>query len=101
MRSKGKKRVPAPPADAATAVALLAWLESAGVATISEAQVLFAAADPSAALSVSELARRCKMPMSSVSRLVWGLTERGLLSLNSVQGDRRKKIVRAELGAAA
>lgn len=88
-----KKRTP-PPTDPATAMKLLAWIATAGVTSVEQARLLFAAADSEA--TVSDLARRCSMPMSTASRIIWQLTESGLLSMHGVSGDRRKKIVRAE-----
>ena len=48
-------------------------------------------------LDVSEICRATGLPISTGSRLVWGLHERGLLEYVPHATDRRRKLIRAKV----
>jgi DNA-binding MarR family transcriptional regulator len=75
-------------------------LRANGFESLSEAAVFCAAANATVndePLGVSDIARATNIPMSSASRYVWDLQERGLVEYVSHQKDRRMKLVRARL----
>lgn len=69
----------------------LASLQERGVDTMAEARILLAAAGDG--LSVSEIQEQTEMPMSTVSRVLWALSQGGWLEYAQHPTDRRKKIV--------
>jgi len=50
-------------------------------------------------VSVSDIGRALNLPMSTVSRMIWELSQRGLLAYKANTKDRRSKLVRANLDA--
>jgi DNA-binding MarR family transcriptional regulator len=84
------------PSEAAATADLLRRLANKGINTITEARLLLnAAAAPGSTLT--ELARRLKLPMSSVSRCVYDLVKLGLIEYEAKAGDRRAKVLRANV----
>ena len=70
--------------------------------TVAEAAVFCAVATATAAgtlIGVTEIRRATKLPMSTVSRLVLGMNQRGLLEYTTDPTDRRLKLIRAKLEA--
>ena len=70
--------------------------------TLSEAAVFCAAADATAAgapIGVTEISRAVRRPISTVSRHLWELSQRGLLEYTTDIKDRRIRRVRAKLEA--
>lgn len=80
--------------DIDNTAAVLTKLKAAGVTTVAEALVLFAAITPPANLDMSEIHKRCGIPYTSVSRILFTLKNLGLVSYESDRADRRRKIVR-------
>lgn len=77
-------------------------LRANGFESLSEAAVFFTAATATvndALYGVTEISLASDLPNSTVSRLVWVLSERGLLEYTSHAKDRRIKLVRARLDA--
>ena len=77
-------------------------LRANGIETVSEATVFCAAATATAngaPSGVSEISRATKLPISTVSRLIWDMSRRGLLEYMTDSKDRRKRLVRAKLDA--
>ncbi len=52
-----------------------------------------------APIGVSEISRLTKLPISTVSRLLWEMSQRGLLEYTTHITDRRMRLVRANLDA--
>lgn len=70
--------------------------------TLSQAAVYCAAAIATAAgqpLDVSEIRRSTGIPITTVSRVLWGLNQRGLVTYVAHATDRRKRLVHAKLEA--
>ena len=77
-------------------------LRANGFETLSEAVVYCAAATATAngaPSGVSEISRVAELPISTVSRLLWEMSQRGLLEYTTHINDRRRKLVRAKLEA--
>jgi hypothetical protein len=77
-------------------------LRANGFENLSEAAIFWATASATVndkLIGISDLSRASDIPMSSVSRYVWVLHERGLLEYTSSSGDRRLKLMRARLDA--
>ena len=77
-------------------------LRASGFDTLSEAAVFCAAATATAkgTLSgVTEISRVTRLPISTVSRHIWELSQRGLLEYTTSIDDRRVRLVRAKLDA--
>lgn len=78
-------------------------LRANGIENLSEAAIFCAAASATVTdklIGVSDLSRATEIPMSSASRYVWMLHERGLIEYTTDSGrDRRLKLVRAKLDA--
>jgi len=72
--------------------------------TLEEASVFFSIdelQELGVTLSVTDVAKRLKIPMSTASRVIWALVQMKLLHLDSAAGDRRKKIVRVDVKRAS
>src|SRR5262245_61586252 len=70
--------------------------------TLSEAAIFSVAATATAdgkLCGVSEISRAVRLPVSTVSRLIWTLSNRGLLEYTSDHRDRRVRLVRARFDA--
>jgi DNA-binding MarR family transcriptional regulator len=50
-------------------------------------------------IGVTEISRLTKLPVSTVSRLLWEMSQRGLLEYTTHGTDRRKRLVRVKLDA--
>ena len=77
-------------------------LRASGFETLSEAAAFCAAATATAkgTLSgVTEISRATQLPISTVSRLIWDMSQRGLLEYTTDINDRRMRLVRANLEA--
>ena len=77
-------------------------LRANGFENLSEAAIFCAAASATVndkLVGVSDLSRATDIPMSSASRYVWMLHERGLLEYTTHGRDRRLKLMRARLDA--
>ncbi len=77
-------------------------LRANGFETLAEAAVFCCAATATAKGklgTVGELSRITKLPATLVSRVVWDLSQRGLLEYTAHSTDRRRKLVRAKLDA--
>jgi DNA-binding IclR family transcriptional regulator len=77
-------------------------LRANGFENLSEAAIFCAAANATVndrLVGISDLSRASDIPMSSASRYVWLLHERGLLEYTTRSGDRRLKLMRARLDA--
>ena len=77
-------------------------LRASGFETLSEAAVFCAAAAATAKgklSGVTEISLVAKLPISTVSRLIWELSQRGLIEYTADIKDRRMKRVRAKLEA--
>jgi len=73
-------------------------LRAMGFDSLSEAAIFCAAAGATAndkPIGVSDLSRATDIPLSSVSRYVWTLLQRGLLEYTTQSRDRRLRLVRA------
>ena len=80
----------------------VAALRANGFDTLAEAAVFCAAATATAKstlIGVTEITRITQLPISTVSRLIWGLSERGLLEYATDPKDRRMRLIRAKLEA--
>lgn len=94
MKSKGQKL----PIE--TLAVTVTALRANGFESLTEADIFCTAAgglpngEP---MDLSEICRALKLPISTGSRLVWGLHERGLLEYVPHASDRRRKLVRAKL----
>jgi DNA-binding MarR family transcriptional regulator len=73
-------------------------LRESGIETLAEAG-LFCAAASSQEMTLAQIVRLIGMPFSSASRVAYSLLERGVLTYTPHPTDRRKKFVRANLGA--
>ena len=68
--------------------------------TLSEAAVFCAAATATAKgtlAGVTEISRAAQLPISTVSRHIWELSQRGLLEYAMDSNDRRARPIRAKL----
>ena len=77
-------------------------LRASGFETLSEAAVFCAAATATAKgklSGITEISLVAKLPISTVSRLIWELSQRGLIEYTTDAKDRRMKRVRAKLEA--
>jgi DNA-binding MarR family transcriptional regulator len=52
-----------------------------------------------APIGVTEISRLTKLPVSTVSRLLWEMSQRGLLEYTTHVNDRRMRLVRVKLDA--
>jgi DNA-binding MarR family transcriptional regulator len=70
--------------------------------TLAEAAIFCAAACATAKgelRGVSEIGRVTQLPVTTVSRVIWGMTKRGMLEYITDNKDRRIRLVRANLAA--
>ena len=77
-------------------------LRANGFETLAEAAIFCAAASATVdgkLSGVTEISRAAKLPNSTVSRLVWTLSQRGYLEYVRDASDRRIRRVRAQLAA--
>jgi len=76
-------------------------LHELGFNTVAEALVFFATAEATngTAPNVTAIRDRTGLPMSTVSRVAWGLRDRGLFDYEPDPKDRRQTVVRANVGA--
>jgi DNA-binding MarR family transcriptional regulator len=77
-------------------------LHANNIETLSEARVfcvVAAATAHSAPVGVTAISRLAKLPISRVSRLLWEMSQRGLLEYTTNLKDRRTKRVRANFDA--
>lgn len=86
------------PKEVRSAQALCKSLDEAGIATLTEARVLFAATEGDDLPSVGDLVKRTGLPFSTVSRVAWKLLEGGWFKYESNPKDRRVKAIRVDLG---
>ena len=80
----------------------VAALRASGFHTLSEAAVFCAAASATAKSTpsgVTEISRVTELPISTVSRLIWQMSERGLLEYATDSKDRRVRVIGANLDA--
>ena len=77
-------------------------LRASGFETLSEAAVFCAAATATAngkLSGITEISLVARLPISTVSRLIWELSQRGLIEYTTDSKDRRMRRVRAKLEA--
>jgi DNA-binding MarR family transcriptional regulator len=70
--------------------------------TLAEAAVFCAAATATAGgriIGVTDIQRATKLPLTTVSRLIRAMNQRGLLEYMTIPKDRRARLVRAKLEA--
>jgi DNA-binding MarR family transcriptional regulator len=82
--------------------AAVATLRTNGFASLAEADVFCTAAVSEVAgvrMSLTDIVESTKLPFSTASRLAWDLHERGLFSYEEHASDRRRKLIRANIGA--
>jgi DNA-binding IclR family transcriptional regulator len=81
---------------------IVTTLRANGFENLSEVAIFCAAASATLEdnlIGVSDLSRAAGIPMSSASRYVWDLHERGLIEYTPQSTDRRLRLVRAKLDA--
>jgi DNA-binding MarR family transcriptional regulator len=84
------------PKQVKAAQTLCEQLATAGIETLTEARVLFAATEGNDMPSVGMLVDRTGLPFSTVSRVAWKLLERGWFKYET-GNDRRAKYIRVNL----
>jgi DNA-binding MarR family transcriptional regulator len=74
-------------------------LRGSGLETLTEAAILALAAEPE--VTIAQMVKTLGVPFSTLSRVAWSMSERGLVRYEKHPTDRRKKFVRANLEGAA
>lgn len=85
------------PKEVRSAQVLCKSLDEAGIATLTEARVLFAATEGDELPCVSDLVTRTGLPFSTVSRVAWKLLKGGWFKYVDDPKDRRIRAIRVNL----
>ena len=85
------------PKEVRAAKALCKSLDEAGISTLTEARVLFAATEGDELPNVGDLVKRTGLPWSTVSRVGWMLVEGGWFKYEVDPTDRRVRGIRVNL----
>ena len=85
------------PAQVKSAQALCRSLDEAGIATLTEARVLFAATEGADMPNISDLVKRTGLPFSTVSHTAWKLLKGKWFKYEVDPQDRRKRCIRVNL----